>query len=380
MISKFADFYLDAYRDCRHPEAMAIRNIISQNHQHNFILLGEGTKFEHFKADGVAFYNIRQDTVSSYLFSFLLKFELGSLLRPSVIVSLGTINLIPLGIISILNGAKFIPVITGEVSYSLKDMPKHLRKAIAFFLKIIFQRAYKILALGESIRRNLSDNYGVDPGKIFVYKYKVSEIFNPNVASDLKVTLNPSGPIVLTVCRISPEKGLNYLIEASRTITKKFPNVRIIIIGSLGAYASSAEKKYLEELTGLIRKHNLQQHITILENSPHSEIPKYLSAADVFVLPSLSEGFPLAILEALATGVPVVATQVGGIPDILVNETNSLLTKPRDVEGLAQAVTRILSEDELRKRLIENGLKSIQCIKENEIENLLSKSIFEVRR
>ena len=76
----------------------------------------------------------------------------------------------------------------------------------------------------------------------------------------------------------------------------------------------------------------------------------------------------------------MVATRVGGIPDILVNGTNSLLTEPRDAEGLAKAVTMILSDEELRKRIIENGLKSIQCIKENEIENLLSKFIFEGRR
>ena len=91
-----------------------------------------------------------------------------------------------------------------------------------------------------------------------------------------------------------------------------------------------------------------------------------------------AEGFPLVILEALATGVPVVATRVGGISVILVNEINSLLIKPRDIEGLAEAIIRALSEDKLRKRIIENGLKSIRSIKENEIENFLSKFIFEV--
>jgi glycosyltransferase involved in cell wall biosynthesis len=375
MLCKFSDWYVYWYQKSNHPEAVAIRNIISQNRQHSFILLGDGTKFEHFKADGVYFYNVGQRTVASYLFSFLLKFELANILRPSVIVCLGATNSIPLGISSILTRAKFILVITGEISYAVESMPKYLRKVVAFLLKIIFHKAHKILALGKSIRKNLIDNYGVNPEKIFLYKYKIPEIFSPNVASDLKASLNPNGPIVLTICRISPEKGLSYLIEASRIITEKFPNVRIIIKGSYGA--SRTTEKYYEQLTGLIRKRNLQEHITILDDSPYSEIPKYLSAADVFVLPSLSEGFPLVILEALATGVPVVATPVGGIPDILVNKTNSLLIKPRDVEGLAGAITRVLSEDELRKRMIENGLRSIRGIKENEIENLLSKFIFE---
>ena len=378
MISKFTNWDLGWYRESDHPEAVAIRNIISENRQHSFILLGDGTKFEHYKADGVHFYNVGQNTVASSLFSFLLKFELVSILRPSVIVSLGTTNSIPLGISSILTGARFIPVIAGEIFYAVESVPKHFRKVVAFLLKIIFHRAHKILALGESIRKNLINDYGVNPEKIFVYKYKVSEIFNPKVASDLKVLLNPSGPIVLTVCRISPEKGLNYLIEASRNIADTFPNVRIIIKGYNGAYASSAEKRYYEELTRLIHECNLQQNVVILETSPHSEIPKYLSAADVFVLPSISEGLGLVIPEALATGTPVVASRVGGIPDILIDEYNGLLVKPRDVESLAEAVLRILSDSRLKKRIIEGGLKTVSYTKENEIEGLLSRFMFEV--
>lgn len=354
-----------------------IRNIISKNRQHSFFLLADGKKLEHFYAGGIYFYNTSIDTIAHSLFSFFLKFELTSLSRPSVIVGIGGTNSIPLGLSSILTGSRFIPVIAGEISYSVESLPKCLGKVVAFLMRIIFYKSHKILVLGNNIRKDLIDNYGVTPEKIFVYKYKISEIFKREDANDLKVLLNPNGPIVLTICRISPEKGLNYLIEASRTITEKFPKAKIIILGSFGAYASSREKKYLEELTGLISKYNLQQSITILETSPHSEIPKYLSVADVFVLPSLSEGFPLVVLEALSVGVPVVATSVGGIPDVLINEINSLVVKPKDVEGLVDAVTKALSDDKLRKRIIENGLIFIEEIKDNEIETLLSNFIFE---
>ena len=147
MISKFNEWDYESYKESLHPELVAIRNIISRNRQHSFILLGEGRKFEHYSAralykeDGVNFYNVGEDTVTRYLFSFLLKFELASVLRPSVIVCLGTTNLIPLGISSILTGAKFIPVITGEIQYSVESMPKHLRRVVAFLLKIILHKA-----------------------------------------------------------------------------------------------------------------------------------------------------------------------------------------------------------------------------------------------
>lgn len=122
----------------------------------------------------------------------------------------------------------------------------------------------------------------------------------------------------------------------------------------------------------------MNENVAIMKGSPHSEIPKYMSAADVFVLPSISEGLPLVILEALATGVPVVASRVGGIPDVVINEYNGLIVEPRDVEGFAKAILRILFDDKLRKRIKEGGLETIRSTKENEIEVLLSKFIFKV--
>jgi glycosyltransferase involved in cell wall biosynthesis len=88
-------------------------------------------------------------------------------------------------------------------------------------------------------------------------------------------------------------------------------------------------------------------------------------------------GLGVVILEALATGVPVVASRVGGIPDILTHEYNGLLVEPRDVEDFAEAIVRILSDDKLKRRLIEGGLATIWRTRENEIEKLLSKLIFE---
>ena len=373
LISKFADWWISCYQTGLHPETVAIRNIISQNRKHSFILLGEGDRFNHYNTDGVSFYNVGEDTMIRRSFSFLLKLQLVCALRPSVIISFGTTNIVPLGMLSILAGARFIPVITGEIRYSLQITPKHIRKVVKLLLKILFYKAYRILVLGESTRKYLVDSYETNPKKILVYKYQVSDIFNPNVGNALKCSLNPNGPIILTVCRISPEKGLIYLIEASRTVAKKFPNVKVII---KGFYESSTERKYYDRLTELIRKYELQQNVLIMEGSYHTEIPKYVSAADIFVLPSLSEGFPLAVLEALACGVPVIATCVGNITDVLKNKYNSLIVQPGDAEGLAEAINTLLSEDDLRKKISENGLKTIKSIKENEIESLLSQLIF----
>lgn len=378
IVEKFGGWNYVSYRDSVHPEYVAIRNIISKNPQHSFILISYRVRaVEHFKWNNVHFYNLRHDTRLSYFFSSFLRFELGLLLKPSVTVSMGTTNMIPLAMSGILTGAKHIPILTGEIWYSIKTTPRLLRKAFAFLLKITFRKAHTILTLSQSIKKELILDYGVDPEKILVYKYKMPEMFNPAVPKNLKLVLNSKGPIVLTVCRTGPEKGLEYLVEASRIIAEKVPNVKVIIKGGSGAhYNGQARTCYEVRLRKLINEYDLHRNVEILEYSPHSEIPKYMSAADVFVLPSLSEGLGMVILEALATGIPVVASRVGGIPDVLIDEYNGLLVEPRDTEGLAEAIVRILSDDKLRKRLIEGGLASTQPTKENEFETLLSKSIF----
>jgi glycosyltransferase involved in cell wall biosynthesis len=251
------------------------------------------------------------------------------------------------------------------------------KKILAFLLKVVFLKSHAILVISKSVKSELVDVYKIDPKKICLYKYKISNIFNPSVPKSLKPILNPAGPIVLAVSRIDPGKGLHYLVEASKTIVEKIPNVRIVIKGSVGSNASLPEKNYEIELKRLIRKYHLQEHIKILAFSPNSEIPRYMSASDVIVLPSISEGLGVVILEALATGVPVVASRVGGVPDVLMSGTNGLMVEPKDANGLAQAILKILTDDKLRRRLIEGGLRTIHNIEKNEFEVLLIKSMFE---
>jgi glycosyltransferase involved in cell wall biosynthesis len=332
-------------------------------------------RYEHFGEKGVSFYNMRSDTRVRYAFSFFLEFELAFLLRPAIIVATGVTHLIPFGIASILTRARFIPLITSEIWYDLSGMPKPLRKISEFLLRAALQKAYAVLAISESVKKETRNNYGINSNKVLVYKYRISTQFNPDAPRDLKLILNPTGPIVLSVARIFPGKGLIYLVEAARIVANNVPTVKFII------KASSSDDRYKGRIRNLIHKHNLQQHFMILGGSPYSEMPKYMSVADVFVLPSISEGLGLVILEALATGVPVVASRVGGVLDILIHEYNALLVEPRDIEDLAEAIIRILSDDELKRRLTGGALATIRYIKENmkenEIEKLLSKLIFE---
>ncbi len=316
-------------------------------------------------------YNLGSGNKFRYLLSQSLNFSLPLFLRPSVVVGMGGINEIPMAFASILTRAKFIPVITIDIWYSLSEMPVTIRSLIQVLLMASLDASYFVLAISESIRKELVEVYNIRPEKVLVYKYKVSDIFDPNVPNDLKKTLNPSGPVVLTICRINPQKGLEYLVKASQAVVKKVPNVRFVV----RAYASEVE--YKRSLLKLITDCNMQDHFKIIEEfSPYEEIPQYMAASDVFVLPSISEGLPVVILEAMACGVPVIGTKIGGISDVVINEYNGLLVEPKDVQGLADAIIRVLSDENLRHNLSRGALSTTQHVKQNEFQSLLSKLIF----
>jgi len=371
MIIKYAPWSYETYKS-EHPEYVAIRNLVSQNPQHDFILVGTGPKYEHFRYGKTLFYNLSEGNKINYLLSIFLRFMLPLLLRPSVVVVLGGgHSLVSSGIASLLIRAKFVPTISGDIRSSLLLPPKSMKSLFKALLRTTFHRSYAILAISESVKRELKDDYKVSLSNVSVYEYRISDIFNPHVSNDLKKILNPSGAVILTVARISPEKGLHYLVEASRTIVRKIPNVKFVI------QPYSSQERYKKHLLSIISNYNLQEYFRIsTERVPYSEMPRYMVAADVFVLPSESEGRPTAILEAMASGVPVVASRVGGIPDVVVHGYNGLLVEPSDVRDLAESIMKVLLDEELRKKLSQAAIVTTQKSKENEFENLLKKFIF----
>jgi len=151
---------------------------------------------------------------------------------------------------------------------------------------------------------------------------------------------------IITVARLYPVKGIKYAIIAMDSIRKVVPNSRLLIVGE-------GEEK--EELLKLCADLNLNNQIRFIGEIPNSQIPSHLSLADVFLLPSLSEGFPVSILEAMAAGLPIVASNIGGIPEIVIEGKNGYLANPKDPNGIADRVIRILSNDQLRKEMGNNS-------------------------
>lgn len=153
--------------------------------------------------------------------------------------------------------------------------------------------------------------------------------------------------VVLFVGRLAEVKGVEYLIEAMSNIDDA-----ILVIVGKGELEDELKKK--AEPYG--------EKIVFLGAKTHKELSTIVPSADVFVAPSVTasdggkEGFGLVIIEAMASGVPVIASNSGGIPNTVINNVNGILTEERDVNGIANAINNVLNNEELRSSLVANGL------------------------
>ncbi len=152
--------------------------------------------------------------------------------------------------------------------------------------------------------------------------------------------------VLLSVGRLSREKGHADLIQAMPKIVELAANspLRLVIVGE------GSERPRIEEL-----RRNLRLTDVVTLTGQQDNVNRYYSIADVFLLPSHSEGCPNVLLEAVAAGVPVVATEVGGIPEVVTNGRDAILVKKHDQAGLAAATAQILQDRELRDRLVSSA-------------------------
>ena len=218
-----------------------------------------------------------------------------------------------------------------------------------FFLK----RFDAVAAVSEDVKHQLLEA-GVKPEKLKVIgnginieRFKVSAKTAEKTRESFGVSI--ASTIVGTVGRLSPEKGYGFFLEAAKEILAKKKDCCFVFVGDGG------ERAGLEELSmklGIAGR--------VIFAGKRSDIPDVLSAMDVFVLSSLTEGQPMALLEAMATGVPAVCTSVGDVPKILKGGQAGLIVPPSDNKALAEAILKVLNDPALASRLSESALKTVK--------------------
>lgn len=161
--------------------------------------------------------------------------------------------------------------------------------------------------------------------------------------------LSPEELIVGTVARLHPVKGHQYLLEAAKIVLKKFPETKFILVG---------EGPLGNKLKSLSKTLGIRQNLIF--TGFRKDIPEILSTLDIFVLPSLLEGCPGSIQEAMAMRKPIVATKVGGIPEIVIDKITGFLIKPRDSKDLAETIIKLLKNKKTREEMGKEGKKVIE--------------------
>jgi glycosyltransferase involved in cell wall biosynthesis len=162
--------------------------------------------------------------------------------------------------------------------------------------------------------------------------------------------LDPSCKLMGAIGDVIPRKGLIHLIRALSTIVRAVPDAHLLCVGH-------QQSDYLERCQAEAQRRGVSECLTW--TGSRSDIDVVLAGLDLYVLPSLEENMPLAILEAMASGCPVVATAVGGIPECVVHEQTGLLVPPANDAQLADAVIRVLSDEVLQHRWGQAGRRRV---------------------
>lgn len=214
--------------------------------------------------------------------------------------------------------------------------------------KIILSKASAIIALTQDMKNRMqgicSKNIIVFPNGVDVTRF---ERISPEKVRQ-KLGIDEKCKTVLFVGNLRPIKGVEYLIEAMTRVVQEYPETRLVVVGV------DFQDGRLQRLA---QEKNLQERITFTGFIPPDKIPEYMVAADVFVLPSLSEGFPTVLLEAMAAGLPIVATKVGGLSEIVTEGENGFLVEPRNSQQLAEKILFLLENEDMRRHLSSNSIE-----------------------
>jgi glycosyltransferase involved in cell wall biosynthesis len=163
------------------------------------------------------------------------------------------------------------------------------------------------------------------------------KVFHPldKPACKIRLGLPTDQKIILSVGNLEKIKGHEYLIKAIKLLVNRNPKIKCFIVGD-GSLRNGLQKK--------IKNYSLENHIVLVGKKPHGDIPLWMNAADLFVLPSVNEGSPTVMFEGLACGTPFIGTNVGGIPEIITDTSVGEFVEPKNAEALSNAIEKLLAK------------------------------------
>jgi len=233
----------------------------------------------------------------------------------------------------------------------MHSLEKKTKGLTGLWKSFLVSKTHMVIPVSNASRNAFMEVY---PG----YKNKLKVIYNGIDIESFQKAHRSSGYsrsdfglprdsfIFITVANLKWEKGYEHLIEAAE---KTPENIHFMIVGN--GYLRDPLIKKVNTAGLSARFHFVGQR---------RDIPDLLSLADAFILPSILEGFPICIIEALSASLPIIATNVGGIPEMLTNMNNSIVVPPSDTQNLSNAINKLYEDSALRKKLSKNALETVK--------------------
>ncbi|MFX0137732.1 MAG: glycosyltransferase family 4 protein, partial [Candidatus Hodarchaeota archaeon] len=239
-----------------------------------------------------------------------------------------------------------------ELNYGIRLNPK-IDKKVYYTLG----KADWIISVSESVKKYIFDCNKQIKNVDVISPGVDTKSFQTEVDLSKKIEFNPKNYyVILSVGRNHPKKAYSDLIRALYLVKKEVPNIKCILVGN-----------FFESLIPLISELNLKNEVLIAGNIPEKsnrylklpckELISLYQISDVFVLPSLIEGFPQVLLEAMASGLPIVATDVPGNKDAIIDGKNGFLVPVKDIQKLAESIILLIKNRELYKTISNFSLE-----------------------
>lgn len=254
--------------------------------------------------------------------------------RPDIVQTHHVASLIYGGVSARLTGAKLIH--TEHEINTFRQFPRQLQ-----WLRLLAPLVHRFVAIDPTVAEFLQDTAKIDPSRIRIIRNGIRlERFHPRSEESPAVSGNPRDFVLGWIARLDPPKRPDVLIEALKDIAARDSTVRIRIIGP---------GSLLETVRNQVAQSKLEDRVEIL--GPRSDIPEQLRKMDGYVLVSDAEGLPISLAEAMASGLPCIASAVGGIPALIRDGQNGILLTHNNPDELATHVLRLRTDAALRARL-----------------------------
>lgn len=245
------------------------------------------------------------------------------------------------------------PIISNRRDMGFKLAPRHVK-----IYKKINRFFDHIVAVSSAVMHSVCKSQGVMPQRISVIPNGVDSFVVQDGNGRKKIKDLKSGSGYLKLCclaNIRKIKGQKYLVSAAHIVSEKFPRVCFYFAG-----ATDIDRPYYAELQQQVKDLSLEAMVSFTGQLSPSQVPDFLADMDICVLPSLSEGMSNTLLEYMAAGKPVVATAVGGNPELVEDGETGFLVPPEKAEAMAEAILKLLKNPKLRSEMGLHARKHVE--------------------